>query len=327
MILTYANHSTPRPSEQADYIQTSLAGEGVSVNIQHLKTFVAIVETGSFSAAAKALSLSQPAVTQHIKGLEQDAGATLLERRYRRIELTEAGRALLPVAKSVLGELDAVRADIASLSAGVSGQLVIAASTTPGVYLIPRLLGDFAAAYREVNVTLCVSDSALVAERVANGEANIGITGAIVRGVAAEFSQLGGDELVAIAPLATTLAGRRLTMADLAEQPFLMRERGSGTRQMAEATMREHGIDPDDLAVVVELDSGEAIVSAVEGGLGVAMVSALVADKAVRLGTVELLDVEGLPAVRPFYAVTPRTALTRAADAFLNLIELRLRVL
>jgi DNA-binding transcriptional LysR family regulator len=286
------------------------------MNLQHLKTFVAVVETGSFSSAARAVGISQPAVTMQIKALETEVGATLLERRYRRVDLTEAGTTLLPIARTVLSELDGAREDIAALGDSVSGQLVIAASTTPGVYVVPRLLGEFVRAFPQVGVTLLVSDSAVVVDRVCSGEANVGITGALIRGVAADFEQLGTDELVAVAPLSSPLVGRKVTLAQLAEQPFVMRERGSGTRQMAETALRERGIDPDDLRVMVELGTGEAVLEAVEGGLGVAIASRMVARRALAMGSIALLDVDGLPAQRPFYAVTCRQPLTRAAQAF-----------
>lgn len=298
--------------------------EGETVNLQHLKTFVAVVEAGSFSAAARALGISQPAVTQHIKALELEVGATLIERRYRRVALTEAGTVLLPVARKVLTELDDVRENIASIEHEVSGQLVIGASTTPGVYLLPHVLGDFIAMHPHVNITLCISDSVLVAERVASGEVNLGMTGAIVRGVPVEFEQLGVDELVAIGPLSSPLADKHSSLTDFAEQPFVMRERGSGTRQVAEKVLRDRGVDADELRVAVELGTGEAIVGAVEGGLGVSIVSRLVADRAARLGTLSVLNVDGFPAERPFYAVTPRTKLTRAASAFLEHLKGRL---
>lgn len=288
------------------------------MNLQHLKTFISVIDTGSFSAAARALGLSQPAVTQHIKGLELDVGASLISRRYRRVELTDAGRVLLPVAKSVLVELETARHNIASLEGDVSGQLVVAASTTPGVYMVPRVLGDFLAQHPQVGITLCVSDSTLVAERVASGEASLGITGARVKGFPVEFEELGADELIAIAPLASPLAEGRHHLSDLAEQPFVMRERGSGTRQATEAVLRAHGVEADDLRVVAELGTGEAVVSAVEGGLGVGIVSRLVADKAARLGTVAVLKVDELPAPRPFYLVLAKGPRSSAADAFLD---------
>ena len=148
------------------------------MNINQLRAFIAVVDHGSFSEAARAMGLSQPAVTMQIQGLESDLGATLLERRYRKVELTEAGRALLPFARRVMAELDEARTEIERLSDTVGGHLELAVSTTPGQYILPRLLGSFLRAYPEVSVSLRVYDSADVVARVESGEAHLGMTGA-----------------------------------------------------------------------------------------------------------------------------------------------------
>lgn len=286
------------------------------MNISHLRTFVEVVDQGSLSAAARALGISQPAVTMQIQGLESDLGATLLERRYRRVQLTEAGKALLPTARGVLAKLDAARGEIERLSDTVGGHLEVAASTTPGQYVLPRLLGSFLRAYPEVTVSLRVYDTSEVIDRVESGEAHLGITGARRPHAKVTFEEMGADRIVAIGPPDGPLAGREgLAIAELAEQPFIVREPGSGTRMVVEQALKDAGIDPGDLNVVMELGTSEAIVNAVEGGMGVGVVSHWMADKAVRLGTVALLDVAPFPVERPFFAVLPRGVASRAAEA------------
>lgn len=292
--------------------------------VRTLRTFVTVVETGSFSSAARALSISQPAVTMQIQSLESELGVTLLERRFRRVELTEAGRVLLPVAERVIRELEAVREDIAALEGQVTGHLVIAASTTPGVYVIPRFLGGFLAENPRVEVTLLVADSSDVAAKVAEGEAGLGFTGAEVKAAHVCFCQIGTDELVVIAPLSSRLAGSHVSAQALADQPFVIREQGSGTRQAREAVFHKLGIDSERLRVALELGSGEAVVTAVEGGLGIAVVSRLVAARALELGSVLELDVDGFPAARPLYSVTPRGGASNAAQAFLDYLRKKL---
>lgn len=287
------------------------------MNVQQIRAFVAVVEHGSFSEAARLLGISQPAVTMQVQALETDVGATLLDRHYRRIDLTEAGRTLLPYARRVLEQIETAHEEIAALSDVVTGHIIIAASTTPGVYVIPRLLGAFIASNPEVTVTIMVADSARVVEAVENGEAHIGVTGAVLRGARVEYEEVGRDELLLIGPVGREAHGEDpLTLAGLSDEPWIMREQGSGTRQVTESLLATHGVDPEELRVVVELGTGEAIVSAVEGGLGYAIISSHVADKAVRLGTVASVHVTGLPAVRPYYVVSPRGTLTRAARAF-----------
>jgi len=288
------------------------------MNVSQLRTFVEIVDRGSFSEAARSMGVSQPAATMQIQGLEADLGATLLERRYRRVDLTEAGRSLLPTARKVLAELERARAAIDGLSDTLGGHLELAVSTTPGQYILPRLLGSFLKAYPDVSVSLRVYDSADVVARVESGEAHLGMTGAKLPHAKADFEQMGTDDLLMVCPPASPLAGRtNLTLAQVAEHPFIVRETGSGTRLVFEKALKDGGVDPADLEVVMELGTSEAIVNAVEGGMGVGVVSHWMADKALALGTVAKVDAPGFPVSRPFYAVVPRGARSRAADALL----------
>ena len=296
------------------------------MNFSQLKTFVTVVEAGSFSDAARLLGISQPAVTMQVQSLETDVGATLLDRRYRKVDLTEAGRALLPHARRILIQLESAKEDIVALSGIITGRLTIAASTTPGVYVVPRLLGSFLAAYPEVGVRILVHDTAEVVAMVEANEAQIGVTGGTVRGARVNYQESGSDELVLICPKGHALAGKRnVALADLANETWIMRESGSGTRQVAEKILTEHGLDVGELRVAVELGTGEAIVSAVEGGLGVSMLSRHVAEKAIALGSVAQIDAEGLPVSRPLYLVMPKGTPTRAAVAFNEYLDAALK--
>lgn len=287
------------------------------MNLSQIRAFVMVVECGSFSAAARQMSVSQPAVTMQIQALEADLGVTLFDRAYRRVDLTEAGEALLPHARAVLAEIEAAREGLTRLADTVTGRLMLVASTTPGQYLLPRLLGSFLAANPGVTVSLAVADTAEVIEAVAAGEAHLGMSGAVLKGVRVEFEPLGDDDVTVICPPTHRFSGkRRVSLEEATREPFIMREEGSGTRQVVEEALRAAGVDPQDLHVVTELGTSEAIVSAVEGGMGLAVVSTLVARKALELGTVSLAAVEGFPLSRPLYVVTSRSTLTRAAEAF-----------
>ena len=289
------------------------------MNLSQIRAFVMVVDHGSFSAAAREMGVSQPAVTMQVQALEADLGVTLLDRAYRRIGLTEAGEALMPRARAVLAELESAREDLERIADTVTGRLALVASTTPGQYLLPRLLGSFLAGNPEVTVSLAVADTAQVVEAVAAGEADLGMTGAVVKGARVDFEALGSDGIAMICPPAHRFAGaKRVSLAEAVAEPFIMREEGSGTRQVAEEALREAGVDPAELHVVTELGTSEAIVSAVEGGMGLAMVSTWVVCKALELGTVATVPVAEFPVPRPLYVVTPRTTRTRAADAFLG---------
>ncbi len=292
------------------------------MNVNQLRTFAAVVDHGSFSAAARDMGLSQPAVTMQIQSLEADLGVTLLDRRYRKVELTEAGRTLLKTARRVVHELDETRSEIERLSDTVGGHIDLAASTTPGAYILPRLLGPFLRRYPEVTVSLRVYDTADVVSRVEAGDAQFGMTGARIPQAKVGYERMGVDQLLLICPPDDPLAGRAsVTMEEIAEQPFIMRESGSGTRMAFERTLADGGVDPADLNVVMELGTSEAIVNAVEGGVGVGAVSHWMADKALALGTVTAVSAPHFPASRPFYGVLPRGTRSRAVEALVAHLE------
>lgn len=292
------------------------------MNISQLRTFLMVVEHSSFSAAARSMRLSQPAVTMQIQSLEADLGATLLDRKYRSVELTEAGRLLLPHAREIVEQVNAARDRIAALSDTVTGRLLLSASTTPGQYILPRIVGGFLRDNPEVTIAIAVHDTAEVVEAVESGEAHLGMVGAHVPGARAGFDELGSDDLVMIAPPGHPLSLEIApTTEEIAQAKFIMREEGSGTRQVTESVLRSAGIEPEDLDVVTEMGTSEAIVSAVEGGMGVGVVSAWVADKALRVGSIATVKWTHFPMKRPLYLVTSRRTPTRAAEAFVRYIQ------
>ncbi len=257
-----------------------------------------------------------------VQALEGDLGVTLLDRRYRHVEPTEAGKMLIPKAEHLIKEVEAIKDEISRMGDHVTGRLVLAASTTPGQYILPRLLGAFLKANPEVTASLTVSDTAKVVEAVESGEASMGMTGAEVHGAKVRYIEMGSDELTMICPNGHELLSKdEVSLQDAVEHPFLMREEGSGTRTVTEEVLRHAGIDPDDLNVVLQLGTSEAIVNAVEGGLGVAVVSMWVAEKAIATGTVSVLVSDHFPVRRPLFVVTPRGSMTRAAEEFVDLLR------
>lgn len=292
------------------------------MNIQHLRTFIAIVEKGSFSEAARSLSLSQPAVTMQIRSLETDLGATLLDRRYRKVDLTDAGRSLLPHARAVMEQLEEARVELENVSGEVTGRLSVVASTTPGQYVLPRLFGRFLQDHPQVGLELRVHDTSEVLEAIESGAADLGVTGAKVPGSRVEYEPFVDDELVLVCPPGHPFADRdEVPMADLAAARWVMRETGSGTRMVLEALLRGETVDVDEMDVVIELGTSEAVLSAVEGGLGIGVVSRWVADRAIEDGDVVRVSSPHFPIVRPLLIVLPRGTVRRAARALADLLR------
>lgn len=286
------------------------------MNISQIKTFIEVVEAESFSVAARKLGVSQPAVTLQVQNLEATVGSKLLDRRYKKVELTEAGEIFLPFAYQFKKSYSQMNADIEGLSGEICGSLRLALSTTPGDYIVPSLLGEFLKIYPRVNVSISVRSSSTVAMLIENREAELGMVGAHLSNVGVDFTECGHDELILIAPPEWKAPKKDLELKDLSDERWVGRTESSGTQRIVEDIFAEAGSDLYKLDYVVELGTGEAIVNAVEGGLGIAIVSRYVAKKALALKTIQEVKVEKLPFRRPFYVVEPRKTLTRAAAAF-----------
>lgn len=286
------------------------------MNIAQLKTLIAVVEEGSFSKAARKLGVSQPGATMQIQSLEASLGQALLMRYHRGIELTEAGAIFLPFARETLAHYDATRAHIDSLKTETSGPLHLALSTTPGDYIVPALLSKFLKKYPKITPTLTVTSSSEAISKVEDRSADIGYVGNSDESSSLHFIPCGYDELILIAHTSSELARKdKVSLSDLSNYPWVRRLEDSGTQKVINAFFKEKKIESDEFQYVVELGTGEAIVNAVEGNLGIAIVSRYVADRSISSEAIIEVAVEGLPIRRPFYLALQKQGLTRSAEA------------
>ena len=188
------------------------------------------------------------------------------------------------------------------------GELLIGASTIPGTYLLPALVAAFQAAHPQVRPTLRIAGSGQVVEALLQGELSIGLVGGEVRDQRLESRQLPGDELVLVIPPAHPWQERQeVAAAELTDQPFVLRERGSGTRQVMAAALRRQGVELEGLDVRAEMGSSEAVTQAVRAGLGIAIVSSLAVAEEIDRGTLRTLPIAGIRMCRPFYLLRRRS--------------------
>jgi LysR family transcriptional regulator, transcriptional activator of the cysJI operon len=290
-----------------------------------LTVFREVAHQLSFRKASEALNLSQPAVSQQIRALEEETGVRLFDRATgdghgSQIALTEAGRVLLGYATTSAATLDEARLALAALNQTVTGELRLAASTTVAQYLLPRILGPFLREHPQIKLSLISGNTEHVVEQVANQRATLGIIEGPAMRRDLKTERLVEDHMVLIANPQHPWAARRprrIQASDLAISPLLLRERGSGSRRIIERALKLAGLPLRSLNVIMELDSTEAILSGVEAGLGVGFVSRWAIGKAVRLGTIRAIAVEGIHIVRGFSFIhTAGTELTGAAAAF-----------
>lgn len=270
----------------------------------NLRTFLEIVRRGSFSEAASALALSQPAVTFQVQRLERDLGVRLLERGGGRISLTAEGEEFRRYAEKTLDQERLLRESLSRLTSEISGRLSIAASTVPGEFLVPSLLADFTRHYPDVQATVSVADTEQVVERVLHAECDLGFTGA--RSERGGFQQVLflRDPVVLIVPPAHPFAARAgVRLEELHGQPLVTREVGSGTMSNVRHLLQQAGYDTRDWANATVLGSTQAVISAVQAGLGISFVSAYAAALATRAGAIRALTVDGVKLERDLYIV------------------------
>ncbi len=264
--------------------------------------FRAVAEQRSFRKAAEELYLSQPAVSLQIKALEEDLGVQLFDRTGAHVTLTKAGRVLLGYSQQSKVLRAQAEHEIATLSGEHSGHLALGASTTIAQYVLPRLLAEFRCEHPRVCPTLISGNTEQIVNALEQQKIALGFIEGPARRRDVKTEPFLEDELVLIASTAHELAERNLvSCAEVAAVPLLMREHGSGTRHVIEIAFELQGVKRSSLHVVMELDSTEAIKSAVEAGLGVGFVSRWAIAKDLRLdNSFKIVNVEGLLIKRKF---------------------------
>ncbi|NLY56081.1 MAG: LysR family transcriptional regulator [Firmicutes bacterium] len=274
------------------------------MNIRFLETFLTVVEEKSFSTAAKRLHLTQPAVTKHIQGLERYFDVTLFERKGWRSEPTEAGERLVVYARRIVSTLQEAERDLKKLGDEVRGILRIGASTIPGEYVVPLLVGEFATRYPDVHLQLEIADSGRIQELILQRDLDLGLIGYNSGHPHLEYFPFAEDELILVIPADHPWAGRAsITIKELEQLPMVWREKESGTRQAIEKILQEHKVDLSRLQMRMELGSTEAVLNAVVSGKFATIVSQNAAQRYLRLKQLVSMPIEGVSLKRPLYVV------------------------
>lgn len=274
------------------------------VQLPHVETFAKAAALCNFTGAAKVLGLTQAAVSQRIAALEKALNKSLFHRRGGRVLLTEAGQKLYTYVQRILELHRAARREITGHEPPVPGDLVLAASSIPGQYLLPALLSIFGQKHPHVRVRATISDSMAVLRQVERGEASVGLVGRKTDNERLEFRYLTKDRMVVVAPSGHPLTRRKqVTLAQLAAYPLIVREPGSGLRHCFENALECAGRSLAELRVVLELGSNEAIKEAILRGLGITVLSAHAVRKEIRAGQLHALRIEDVSCDRDLFIV------------------------
>lgn len=293
---------------------------------RRLQVFYTVAKQLSFTKAAESLYMTQPAVTFQVKQLEEHFNTRLFERSHGRISLTPAGHLVMGYADRILAMSQEMEARVAELTGQVTGPLMIGASTTIAEYQLPGILGKFKAKYPEVAARLMVANSETIENKVADHTLDVGLIESKPHHPTLKVHACCDDELVMICSPEDKLAKKTsITSKELALQPYVQREVGSGTREVIDNYFREQGINPDDLVTEMELGSPEAIKGAVQAGLGIAILSAATVNKEIRLGELVAIPLDP-PLRRPLSLVyAPDKFRSKLLDAFIDFVEGRFK--
>jgi DNA-binding transcriptional LysR family regulator len=294
------------------------------MNIDHLKTFQEIVRLGSFSEVAKKLAISQPAVSFQIQKLEQELGIRLIDRTQRAITLTAAGRRLLRFAEAVEGEREHLQHDLEQMRESVSGDLLIAASTIPGEFLLPPLLAGFKQRHPAVKIQVDVSDSLTVISKIRDNTYEVGFSGIAPEGRDLAFFKIASDEIVLIVSPEHPFARKgEVSPDELEGEPLISREATSGTQRSLESLLLKAGLDIRKWVPNLILGSSQAVVSAVAAGAGIAFVSNLAIKEGVAPALVRQVRLRGITLKRDFYCVyRQERVVSRLLEVFINYIQI-----
>lgn len=270
----------------------------IHATLHQLKVFEATARHGSFTRAAEELYLTQPTVSMQVKQLTKAVGLPLFEQVGKRLFLTEAGQELFSTCKEVFNQLDQLEMKIADMKGMKQGHLKLSVITT-AKYFMPRLLGPFCQRYPGIDVSLTVTNHERIIERLSNNQDDLYIMSQLPETIEIAAHPFLDNPLVVLAPRHHPLAKEKnIPLKRLAEEMFIMREPGSGTRRAFQTLLDTQKLD---VRVRLELGSNEAIKQAIAGGLGISVLSQHTIALEGSSGELTILDVEGFPIKRQWY--------------------------
>lgn len=290
----------------------------MAINVHLLKIFHAVARSGSFSRAASELAISQPSVSIQVGELERQFGVELFEPAGKSVRLTEAGRTCFDYAGRILALMEEAQRAMDEVKGLGRGRLLVGATQTPGTYILPAMLGRLKAKYPRLEIALRIDDPRRIQEMVLRQELDLAVTGWRVSLPDLEAVPMAADEMVlVVAPSHPFADLPEVAVTDLAREPLIMRERGSGSRELLDDALHQAGVY---IAPTLELEGVDAVKQAVAANLGVSMLSRCAIDLEVSTGRLRVVPVRDFKVERTIWLVRHRDRqLPRAAQAFIAL--------
>lgn len=288
------------------------------MDIHQLRVFTSVFKNRSFSKASEALHLTQPTISNHIKALEDEFACKLFDRMGRTIIPTKEAEVLYGKSTEIIEKADALKEALGQLKKETTGELVIGASTIPGVYLMPRIMTEFQKKYPAISFQILIADSGGIIDSISKHELLLGIVGAKLGNDQIDYTPFVEDELIVVsAPLKTEKSS--MTLKELVALPMVFREEGSGTRREVEKFLESEGISFDHMKIAGIFGSTDAVKQAVKAGLGVSILSKFSVADELEHKLLEEIKLTDIYMKRNFYIVThKKRTLPRLYDLFLK---------
>jgi DNA-binding transcriptional LysR family regulator len=296
------------------------------MDLWQLHIFCKVVDLKSFSRAGRAVNLSQPTVSSHIKDLEDHFDCRLIDRLAKEALPTKAGRLLYRYAKRMIALRGETESAMAEFTGKVKGSLDLGGSTIPGAFVLPAIVAAFTTRFPEVSVSLSIADTRQIIEEILSGDLELGVVGAISTHASISQTHLVEDEMCLVVPAGHRWSDKqRITLQQLSTEPFIIREHGSGTLKSIQTSFSEAGLNFNDLTVVARIGSTEAIRQAIKSRMGVSILSSIAVSDDVAAGHLKTLTIDGLNLKRAFYLTRHRhRSLSPLGLAFIDFINSRI---
>jgi len=280
----------------------------LQIDFRHLETFCRVADLKSFSKAADDLFLTQPTVSGHILSLEQSLSLRLFDRTSREVRLTKAGEVFLKYASKILSFRKDLLNALSEFSQGIKGELSLGASTIPGEYLLPKLMGDFKREHPHFIISLKIADTKEIVQYVLQDNVEFGIIGAKLNHPSLHYEKYEEDEIIVVAPSDHPLTRKKkVNLEELLKEPWIIREEGSGTQMAIEKALRKKGKSLKQFNVVMEMGSTSSVKEGVKAKLGLTFISRRATEEELNQGFLSRIDVEGIGLIsRQIYIVSHR---------------------
>ena len=295
------------------------------MDLWQLNIFCKVVELKGFSNAGNAVHLSQPTISSHIKDLENHFECQLIDRLGKKAVPTKAGELLYHYARKLIALRDETEAAMAEFHGKIKGRLVIGGSTIPGGYILPKCIGSFTSVYPEVTISLIIGDTDQIIQDVLSGSSEFGIVGAKTSNKNIYQEKLIEDEMRLIVTSDHKWAKEKQISPNLIfKEPFIVRERGSGTLKSIKLSLKEKGYYSENLNIIAELGSTEAVIQGIKSKVGISILSTIAVAEELKAGTLRALTIKKLNLKRSFYLITHKQrSPSPLCNAFINFLKKR----